>query len=190
MRAIIDTDPRHHVLLLAALAGVGKAMNTASMRSLGDEISVPVIIFSSLVVGAIGGIIGLYIWGVLLRWTGSWLGGSACSAEVRAGIAWSSVPVIWAMLLWIPELALFGKEMFTYETPRIDDSLTLSLTLLGFGVTEVAIGIWWFVVFLKCIGEVHAISAWKALGASLLAGLVLVGPFLLVFVLILIAEAS
>lgn len=96
MRAIIDTDPHRRVLLLAAAAGIGNAMNMASARSLGDEISVPVIIFSCLVAGPIGGILGLYLWGVLLRWTGSWLGGSGAPEEVRAGIAWSYVPIIWA----------------------------------------------------------------------------------------------
>lgn len=79
--------------------------------------------------------------------------------------------------------------MFTYDTPRIDDSLPLTLALLGFCLAEFVISIWWFVVFLKCIGEVHTFSAWKALGASLLAGLVLVGPVLLVFILFLIAGA-
>jgi hypothetical protein len=56
------------------------------------------------------GIIHLDIGGAILRWTGSWFGGQASSEEVRAAIAWSSVPRIWALLLLIPELALFRNE--------------------------------------------------------------------------------
>ncbi len=79
------------------------------------------------------------------------------------------------MLLWIPELALFGSEMFTSQTPRLDANASLSMALLGFMAIEMVISIWQFVVYLKCVGEVHEFSAWKALGASLLAFLVMIG---------------
>jgi hypothetical protein len=82
----------------------------------------------------------------------------------------------WALILWIPEIALFGQETFTSETPGIDADPSKALYLIGFGVVEVTIAIWASVVFLKCIGQLQGFSAWKALGNSLLAGLVIAIP--------------
>jgi hypothetical protein len=175
IRWIVETDPTRQVILLAALSGIAQSLARASERSLGDIISVPIIFIIALIAGSIGGILSLYIGGALLRWTGSWFGGQAASEEVRAAIAWSSVPIIWSLLLLIPELALFGEELFTSATPRIDANPLLQFLLLGFVAVEIVISIWAFVLFLKCLGEVHRFSAWKALGAVVIPGLVLVG---------------
>ncbi len=175
MRWIVDTDPTRQVVLLAVLGGIAQFLDRAAGRSLGDTLSVSVILIIALFVGSIGGLISLHIGGALLRWTGSWFGGQATSEEVRAAIAWSSVPTIWALLLWIPELMLFEEELFTTATPRIDANPLLLFFLLGFAAVEVVIGIWTIVVFLKCLGEVHRFSAWKALGATIIPGLILLG---------------
>jgi len=175
IRWIVDTDPTRQVILLAALGGIAQSLDRAAGRSAGDILSIPVIFLLVLFGGSIGGVISLYIGGAILSWTGSWFGGEATSEEVRAALAWSSVPGIWALLLWIPELILFREEIFLTVTPRIDASPLLLFLLLGFAVVEAAIGIWSIIIFLKCIGEVHRFSAWKALGAVIVPGLVLVG---------------
>jgi len=52
---------------------------------------------------------------------------------------------------------------------------SLLIALTGFGIVELVISIWSFIVFLKCLGEVHRFSAWKALAAALVPGLILIG---------------
>jgi len=71
--------------------------------------------------------------------------------EVRAAIAWSQVPIIWAAILWIPLLLLIGEEMFTTLTPNIDNNLFLSLLLLASGVLDIIIGVWAFIIMLRCL---------------------------------------
>ncbi len=175
IRAIVRLDPEKHVILLAALAGVGQVLDRASTNYMGDDASLLVIFFIALIGGSIGGIISLYISGAILSWLGGLFGGQASAVEVRSAIAWASVPLIWAMLLWIPELALYGSDMFTSVTPRIDNQ---PWALLVLGLVEIVIAIWAIVIFLKCLGEVHGFSAWKALGVSILPGVVI---FLFVF---------
>ena len=96
-------------------------------------------------------------------------------------MAWSYVPIIWALLLWIPELALFGKDLFSSETPNIEQSPYI---MLGFGLVEITVGIWTIVVFLKSLGQVQTFSAWRALGNSLAAALVLAIPIILIILLL------
>ena len=88
--------------------------------------------------------------------------------------------IIWSLLLWIPEVALFGNELFTTATPRLDGSVGLTVLLLSFFVVEAVIAVWAFVVFLKCLGQVQGFSAWKALGNTLLVVPVILLPILLI----------
>jgi hypothetical protein len=84
--------------------------------------------------------------------------------------------VVWALILWPVELALFGQELFTTETPIIDATPLLAFLFLGFGIIGLSIGIWTIVIFLKCLGQVQGFSAWKALWNTLLALLVVIIP--------------
>jgi hypothetical protein len=179
---IVDSNPTRWVLLLAAMTGFSSALDQASLKSLGDKYEMPVIFVMAAIAGPICGIIGLYIGGALLRWTGAWIGGQGSAQHIRAAVAWSSVPYIWALLLWIPAVLLFGNELFTIETPVMDANLTLLMMYLGVGVLQLAIAIWAIIVFLKCLGQVQGFSAWKALGNTVLAVLVILAPLMLLIV--------
>jgi len=180
IQQIIDSNPQHLVLLLAAVSGFAELLNQASVKSLGDRLEWPYIVIAAAVLGPITGIISLYLGGALLRWVGSWLGGEASAQQIRAAIAWASVLTIWSLLLWLPELALFGQDLFTTATPRIDANPLLAVALLGFSVVEIILGVWALVVLLKCLGQVQGFSAWKALGNLVLAFLVIMVPIVLV----------
>ncbi|MGO8989197.1 MAG: YIP1 family protein [bacterium] len=125
-----------------------------------------------------------YLAGALIRWTGKWIGGQAPSQNIRAAIAWSSVPTIWALILWIPQLVLFGQELFTTETPRIHASPSLGFISLGFVAIQLIIAIWAIVVFLKCLGQVQGFSAWRALGNTTLGALVIVVPIAIIAIIV------
>jgi hypothetical protein len=178
IRKIVDTDPTKYVTVLAMLAGIGQALDRSSSRNAGDSLPLIAILGICLIFGPIGGIISLYIGGALYRWSGSWLGGQASSEEVRAAIAWSSIPTIFILPLWIPELLLFGEELFTKSTPRLDANPFLAVILFGFLAIELIVGVWAFVILLKSLGEVNKFSAWKALGSLILGTLVILVPIL------------
>jgi len=119
--------------------------------------------------GPLSGILSLYLMGALMQWTGSWLGGEATAEEVRAAYAWSAVPMISTLLLWIPRFALGGTGLFTTASPLEAYPILLG----GIEIVEGVIGIWMFVILLKCLGEVHRYSAWKALLSLILSLLIL-----------------
>lgn len=180
IREIVDRDPKRHVLVLAAVAGIGKALNDAAQESTGDGFSFLSVLLIVVVVGAIGGMFSLYISGALLKWTGNWLGGYGDLSEIRAAIAWSGITDIWMMALWIPRLVLFGDEMFRSETPRMDASLYLTTAFWTVTVIQIILKVWSMIVYCKCLGEVQGFSAWKALENTLLPVLVILGPILLI----------
>jgi len=180
IRRIVDSDPKHHVIILAMLAGFAIFLG---YESGGPNDSLQAILIKCAILGPISGIFNLYIWSALVRWTGSWFGGQASSIEVRAALAWSLVPKICALVLWVPKLALFGKTLLTGALHTSIFNLSGAYPALsGFTIVETVIGIWVFVIYLKCLGEVHRFSAWKALGASILGWLIIFLPFIALFV--------
>ena len=158
IQQIVDTNPTRLVLVLVVLAGLPSVFEVCSKKT-----SLPTSLFLSFILGPLLGIIILYIGGALLHLTGRWLGGLASPQNIRAALAWSNVPIIWALLLWIPKLSLFWS---TSDVSFIDNS-----DPVGFILLEKMIGIWSFVILLKCLGQVQGFSVWRALGNSILAAL-------------------
>lgn len=176
IQSIIETDPERSVLLLASLVGISQALDKASTKNSADSLPLP-LIFTAVIGGIISGVIGLYIFGFLLKHASSWLGGKANGENIRAAIAWSNVPTVWALLLWIPQLALFGKELFSATTPRME---THPFLVLGFASVDITIAVWALILLFKAIGQVSGFSAWRGLGASLIAVALIVLPILVI----------
>lgn len=138
----------------------------------------------ALLFGPLVGLVLVYVGGAMVGAIGRRLGGVGTRQEVQTALAWSLLPNIEMLLLWIPEFALMGRESFRNETPALDAWLdaqpfvVLPLGLLYLAVFVTA-SVWIFVIRLKCIAEAHQFSAWRAL-ASLL---VLILPFLFLFII-------
>lgn len=174
------------IFILAALGGVSQVLDRAAERNMADTNILLadnyLMIFPiALIAGSIGGIIGLYISSRLVAWSGSLIGGQGDSEDLRVAMAWSNLPVIASLLLWPVYIALYGREMFTELSPLMEQS---PMAALGLALIEITLGIWAIVIALKAIGEVHQFSAWKALGACLLAAVIVIGAVMaLVFFL-------
>ena len=194
IRQIVDVNPSYLVTPLAVIAGISQALDRAIGRSYGDDLPWYVLLPILLIFGGLGGIVSLYIFGAILRWVGSKLGGIATSEEVRAAIAWSNVPQIIILGLDFLYLLIYRSEAFTSETPRLDallgQNLVFSLLFLAFGlaliVMTIMLGIWSLVILSKTLGEVHGFSTWRGLATYLIPGAVTLA---LVFIFVIASQA-
>jgi len=186
---IAAETPTRMVLPLAALAGIADALaqNRNNSGDLTGALSGIEIMIGALVAGPIVGIIVLYGFAALTWLTGRWIGGEGSPVTIRAAFAWASIPKITAMLVMLGPIVLYGPKILTRDI-GLDDAGVQSwsdLVILGiFLVIIVALRIWSFVVYLHCLGQVQGFSAWKALGNSLLAMLVLVVPIAVLSVIL------
>lgn len=102
----------------------------------------------------------------LLEWTGRWLGGQGKSEEIRLAIVWSYVPIIWSLFgfvfifLLMKFLQLNSGYVFVF-------SLVASIS-----------GMWAFMIYLNCLGEVQQFSIQETLKNTGLPVLIIVGPTL------------
>ena len=158
MRYILETDPRRQMHTLAIAGGVAAQVISYMVTPSGFGGS----LILQAALGAVSGLVGLYVGGAVFGWVGRLMGGRGTAMEVRAALAWSQVPVLWAMLLMI-----IGAV--TREGLQLNDSTGL----VTMGVLVVS-QVWAFVTQLKAIGEVHHFSAWRALGMMIIIGVVLV----------------
>ncbi len=188
IRRIVDTDPKRNVIALAAIcAAIGalsgqwsKAMN----NSAGLSVLWPLWVVVIVAVEAAIGVVSLFIGAAVLRWSGGLLGGVADNIQMRAALAWSSVPGIAAAIILL--IAVLMGIPIPQPSPGTITHIDPSFYKIM--VAEGVLGIWGFFVGLKCIGEVHRFSAWRAFLATLIPAViavVLIGVSLFLFALLL-----
>jgi Yip1 domain len=176
LRQVLDSEPRRWVFRLAALGGVAGALRLASKSGFGDTHSASIVLAVCIAGGAVGGILALFLLTSLVGLAGRWLGGQGRMSEVMAALAWSYVPAIWGLALWLPRAALLGEETFQSLPASIEGNPPAAL-LFGFlQLAQTLIGIWGFLITLKCIAEAQRFSAWRAFGAFVLVGLMVGVP--------------
>jgi hypothetical protein len=172
IRGIVDTDPTRYVIALAATGPGISALASQWSRALSGNANLsvlwPIWVALNVVFQAALGVLFLYIFGAIFRWSGGLLGGTASRVEVRAAMAWAQVPglvgevfLLSAVLLGVPT-----PHPVPGAFPQIDPAFYKVI------VVEAVLGFWGFIVSLKCIGEVHRFSAWRALGAVLIPPLI------------------
>jgi len=137
----------------------------------------PILTLASPFLGAAFGLLGLYIGAFLMDWSGRALGGKGNAVTVRAAVAWSVVPLICfsaAMLLVLLGFGVWLTFIPTLPDPNAATGAAANQFTLTRGV-EAIILIWWSILMLHCVAQVHRFSAWRALGAFLLPGALFIG---------------
>lgn len=185
IQQIIETDPTRWVLLLVAFNGIFEVFDRAMEKNLGDGLDWTSILLLAVVTGPLFGVVGLFLFGWLVGWTGRWIGGIGSHENIRAAIAWATIPTVWALALWIPMIAVFGQDMFVSPKNITSADPSLIYNLWGFSIVLLFAEITAFILLCQTLGQVQGFSAWKALGNVIIAVLVVIPPlFLLIFVLI------
>jgi Yip1 domain len=179
IRGIVNKDPSFRVLPIAAAGGILQALQLAVLFLAGDQLSVSMILFLCVLIGPPLGLVLLYLGAWIVELSCRMLGGQADSREVRAAMAWSSVPFLATAPLWIIRIALVGKELFNFK-PGLVSSAALAYLVAATTVPEVVLSIWWLVATLKALAEVQRFSSWRAAGSMLL----LLAPFVVLIVIV------
>ena len=184
IRRIVDTDPTRNVIALAAFGSGISALSGQWSKAFANDANLSVLwpLWVAVIVAfsAALGVLSLYIGGVVLKWSGSLLGGVASRVEVRAALAWSQVPAIAAGIVLLVAVLMGVPVPLQRHAPlsQIDPAFYKVM------VAEGVLGFWGFIISLKCLGEVHRFSAWRALAATLIPGLialVAIGLFVFAF---------
>ncbi len=166
---IVATRPTYLVLPLAMLGAVAGAY----MQVLGVGFTYPLndwrhaLVF--VVSGAVFGLIWLFPSALILSWVGRLLGGRATAGQMRAVIAWCTVPAILGALVI---LVILGLKAAGVGSPVVDSGLRW---IAG------AFGLWSTIVFMLMLARVERFGFWRTIFTYLLSSLL---PAFLVALLI------
>lgn len=175
IRAILSFNKSYLLVVLYWIYGFPILLQFAQNSSLGDRLSTLAIVGISAVAAFIVGYIGINLGSLLFYWTGRWIGGAGSFRDVRAAVAWSSVPNIVGIALWIVQMVTFGRKIFSLMFFSMSlDGLQLMVSYTC-SVISVVVMIWGIVILLKALGEAQQFSAWKALLNVFL-------PFVVIFI--------
>lgn len=182
IRAIIDVNPLQHVWGLAAISGVYQTLDRLIGQSIGVSLTLPITLLLTLLIGAFGGIISLIISSVLFSWSGRKLGGVGKSTDVRAALAWASVPDGVLLLISLLLIMLYGQNVFSASTAWVQGSAIIVLGVAT--LVSIILLIWRVVLSVHCLAEVHQFSAIKSILAFILGTLIIAIPIAIIAVLI------
>lgn len=163
IRAIVQFDPKYQFILLAAIYGVPMALNFAQNSSLIESLPLWAILVGALLIAPFIGALGITLSSLLLLWTGRWIGGTGRFETVRAAVAWSNVPNLVSIALWVVLVGVFGSQVFFARfAETIFVGYQAGVIFLVFLAESIA-SIWGIVLLLKMLAEVQGFSVWKAL---------------------------
>jgi len=197
IQRIVDTNPTYLVLALFALTGAAGSLSAASAEGWGYDMSLLWVFLIIVAIAPLATILTLYLISALTRWTGKWLGGKATQEQIRSAYAWSYIPVIASIALYVPLFMFYGADLFNYQHTAFPDPLSMvpvqsGVAFVIVAIAEVVLNVWSFVISLHCLGQVQGFSAWRALGNQALTALVLIIPLgiiMFLFIVFAIAQA-
>jgi signal peptidase I len=102
---------------------------------------------------AIGGIVGLYLTGCLLKWIGALFGGRASMATIRAAVAWGGAPFAIGVPVCLAVFFVLALSGFA-KSPLFAIALDLIVT---------ALGLWALVLALWMYGRVQGFGFWRTI---------------------------
>jgi hypothetical protein len=179
IRRILDSGNFGPYMLLAAVGGIDLVLYKLSEKTYAD-LPISTALGMAIIIGPIGGLISIYLWGWLLPWSGRWLKGTATAREMRVALGWAQVPAIVSLFFWGVDLTVHGDHAFSNSV----EPTTLSIVL---GLLSTILILWQFFIHIKLIAEVQKFSAIRAIGNVILSWLVVVVPTAIIAITALVA---
>lgn len=151
--------------VIAAAAGAGEALGRLAGSELPAHRTLLEALPPAVGVGAVGGLITLFVWSALLAWTGSLFDGRATAGQLRAAVGWSRLPRAVALAGWVAVFAIYGDAVIRPDLPA-DWRIAV---LLGVGFLSFVLAIWSLVLSILLVAEVQGFSAAHSVGNHVVA---------------------
>lgn len=170
---IVANNPNRSLWWLAGIYGFCSLMNMFQSMALGSAMSPVGILILAIVIAPLWGWINFSLWSVFVAWVGKWLKGVGTFTTVRSAYAWSCVPIIVNIPLWLLMVVLFGQQLFLNFPDAHLMPNNQMLLLFGILIIKVILAIWSLIIFLNTLAEVQKFSILRAILNVIIAGVIL-----------------
>lgn len=175
-RYLNDTKYDKFITILLILAGISKAFDRASLKNMGDNLPLIAVLSICIILGGLFGWISYYIYAALLSWTGTWLNGKGNTNSLLRMISHAMIPMIASLILLIPQILVFGNEIFQKDSSVYGSGMASTLMYYFTTYVGISLSIWTIVLVVIGISEVQKISVWKSILNMILPVLVIFIP--------------
>lgn len=170
MAQIARENPNRSIWVLSGIYGFCSLMNLFQSIALGQVMAPLGIVILAALLAPFWGYLNFSVWSWFVSFTGKWLKGQGSFTEVRSAYAWSSVPMLINIPLWLLMVALFGHQLFL----NFPDAAFLPAAqvhiLFSILVVKVIAAVWSFVIYLNALAVVQNFSMLRTIGNLVLAG--------------------
>tara|TARA_R110001632_G_scaffold82057_5_gene182302 strand:- start:771 stop:1418 length:648 start_codon:yes stop_codon:yes gene_type:complete len=175
-----DTKYDKYVYILLFFAGIARAFDRATMKDMGDNLSLWAIIGICVIGGGLLGWLAYYIYAALLSWTGKWLKGEGDTKSILRVLAYALIPSVLALVLLLPQIGVYGIEMFKSDGDISSAGLLPNILVYGTMILELILGIYTLVLCVIAISEVQKLSIGKSILNLILPVLIFAVPIILI----------
>ena len=151
---LVAGPPIHLVWLLAILGMIATIYQQVALAGAADLLRDWMFVLGLLLLGAIVGIVSLYLQAIVLGWIGRWLGGKATALQIRTVFAWSMLPIIVSSAI-----VLIIRTATERSAMASGAAAVLSLIF----------SVWSLTIFLLMLGRVERFGFWRTISTYLLA---------------------
>jgi hypothetical protein len=181
---IIYRNYDKYVTALLILAGVSRAFNKAADKSMGDTMSLWAIIGLCVFVGGVVGWCVSSIYASLINWTGKWLKGQGDTKSILSVMAYVYIPSILSLILLVPELSIYGVEIFKTDGDIVSAGVSSNILFYGALIIEAILGVWTVVLLIIGVAEAQQFSIGKSILNLLLPIFIIFLPLFLLGILV------
>jgi signal peptidase I len=163
---VISAKSSPSVLLVAGLGGASSlvlaAFDYGELTALVDWYTLAIVI----PLGFIVGVAGLFFNAFVVKLCGILLRGHASQAHIRAALAWSTVPIVFGLAIYLT--AVIGLKL----VGAVDSSQpAFNAVAVGLRVVAGVVGLWTLVLTIVTVKRVQGFGAWRAITNIALSGL-------------------
>lgn len=164
---IVRENPNRGIWPLAWIYGFLSFLNCSQSLAIGNHVQFLWILLFSIVFAPFWGMIVFAIWSWVVYLIGKMLKGQASFSFVRAAFAWSCVPLIVNIVLWVLLIGVFGGSLFQTTQQSVGPMFLLMFVLIA----KVVVMIWSLVIYLNTVAEVQQFSIGRSIANIILAWL-------------------
>lgn len=160
----ISNTSKKQMFMLLVIYGLAFSLDNASIRNMGERHEFPILLIVCAIVAPLAGLFTWFIGSAVLHGMSRLLGGTGSFKETRTALAWATVVYSAKLVIWVPQLLLYGRMMFTEQIPA--GFLLIPFLLLS--LLDTVLSIWYIVVVAKSMAEAHRLPLLRGFGTVII----------------------
>ncbi|HSX37403.1 MAG TPA: Yip1 family protein [Chlamydiales bacterium] len=174
---IVSKDPNQNLWILAWIYGFLSLLNGSQSLLLGDYVHFALILVLSILIAPFWGMLIFSVWSWVVQGIGKILKGQGNFSSIRAAFAWSCVPLIINIFLWMLLLFIFDSSLF--QTPQMGGGMGLLIFIL---IAKLIVIIWSLVIYINALAEVQQFSIARSIINILISWIVVGAAIALIWI--------